>query len=53
MTWRDGVEYWRRWARRTDGDIIEDAWRIAAFYEAIVYHHAGLDDEMPAALVPN
>jgi hypothetical protein len=52
MTWRDGVEYWRAWARRNDGDIVEDAQRIAAFYEALVRQHgASLDDDMPIELV--
>lgn len=51
MTWREGVEYWRAWARSEDGDIIIDAPRITAFYEALVRHcHASLDDEMPAGL---
>jgi hypothetical protein len=49
MTWREGVDYWRRWARRTDGDIVVDAARITAFYEALVRHD--LDDQMPAELV--
>lgn len=51
MTWREGVEYWRAWARRTDGDIVQDAARLTAFYEALVRHcGASLDDPMPAAL---
>lgn len=49
MTWREGVDYWRRWARRTDGDIVVDAARITAFYEALVRHD--LDGQMPAELV--
>ena len=49
MTWAEGVDYWRRSARRTDGDIVVDAARITAFYEALVRHD--LDDQMPAELV--
>jgi hypothetical protein len=51
MTWRDGFEYWRAWARITDGDVIEDAPRICGFYEALVQHRANLDDAMPPDLV--
>jgi hypothetical protein len=52
MTWREGVAYWRAWARRKDGDIVEDAQRIAAFYEELVRRHrASLDDDMPIELV--
>ncbi|MBR0753461.1 hypothetical protein JQ604_14835 [Bradyrhizobium jicamae] len=51
MTWREGVEYWRAWARRGDGDIIEDAARIASFYEALLRHNPDLDSQMPPALV--
>lgn len=52
MTWRDGVEYWRRWARSGDGNIIEDAPRITGFYEALVrYCHGSLDDQMPIEVV--
>jgi hypothetical protein len=55
MTWREGVEYWRAWARSTDGDIIDDGPRITRFYEAMVdYNKASplrLDDPMPPELV--
>ena len=55
MTWREGVNYWRAWAQRTDGDVIEDAGRITRFYEAMVDHNKAsalrLDDPMPPELV--
>ena len=47
MTWREGVEYWRAWARRDDGDVIRDAARLAAFYQLLSRHCRELDDEMP------
>ena len=51
MTWREGVEYWRAWARQDDdgGDIRADLARIADFHKALVGHE--LDDEMPDELV--
>jgi hypothetical protein len=51
MTWMDGVEYWRAWARRTDGDIIVDAHRITQFYMEMVNRRVQFDDQMPAELV--
>lgn len=58
MTWREGMEYWRAWARSTEraADIEEDAARIHAFYEAMVKHNRhplmlNLDNEMPAEVV--
>jgi hypothetical protein len=53
-TWREGVEYWRAWARK-GGDLDpEDARTVSAFYEALALHcgkdGGDLDDEMPAEL---
>jgi hypothetical protein len=46
-----GVEYWRAWSRREDGNIIDDAQRITGFYAALVRHCKRLDDEMPIEIV--
>jgi len=55
MTWREGVEYWRAWARRDDGNIVDDAPRITRFYEAMVEHNKAsplrLDDPMPPEVI--
>jgi hypothetical protein len=51
----DGVQYWRAWAHRTDGDIIADADRIGQFYLAMTTYcgelKQGLNDEMPEHVV--
>jgi hypothetical protein len=57
MTWREGMEYWRAWARSAEGgDIEQDAARIHAFYAAMSKHNRhplmlNLDNEMPAEVI--
>jgi hypothetical protein len=56
MTWRDGVEAIRTWAR-AGGNVIDpdDARCIGAFYAAMTLHcgqpGGKLDDAMPAEVV--
>jgi hypothetical protein len=51
MTWREGVTYWREWARK-GGDISRDeALTISMFYDMMMNARANLDDEMPPELV--
>lgn len=53
-TWREGVEYWRAWARKGSGIDADDAERIASFYSAMARHSKGggsFDDEMRQDLV--
>ena len=55
MTWREGIEHFRAWARKGGGIDPDDAERIAGFYDALARHcgkdGGGLDDEMPPKLV--
>ena len=55
MTWREGCDYWRAWASRTDSSVIDDAPRISQFYmemsDACGRCGQGLDDLMPPELV--
>ena len=38
MTWREGIEHFRSWARKGGGIDQDDAVRIAGFYEALARH---------------
>lgn len=51
MTWREGVAYWRRWARAGDDISRDEAELISLFYDMMVNAKAGFDDDMPPDLV--
>lgn len=55
MTWREGVEYWRRWAKLEDGLTVTDADRIGQFYLAFSTYcgqfKQSFDSDMPDDIV--
>jgi hypothetical protein len=51
VTWREGVAYWRAWARKGSDISPDEALTISMFYDIMVEARADLDDEMPPELV--